>query len=68
MQALVALLPLQLREDLGLLGTRSEDHKSVEKKTRLMEWRESYFQTYTAFINEFTLVTHTVTSNQSQQE
>ena len=68
MQALVALLPLQLREDLGLLGTRSEDHKSVEKKTQLMEWRESYFQTYTAFINEFALVTHTVTSNQSQQE
>lgn len=28
-QALAALLPLQLREDLGLLGTRSEDHKSV---------------------------------------
>jgi len=70
-QALVALLPLQLREGLGLLGTRSEDHKSVEE-------REFFFQTYTAFINEFALVTHShiqpitarvnSTSNQSQQE
>ena len=37
-QALVALLPLQHQEYLGLLGTRSEDHKSVEEKTELFEW------------------------------